>query len=66
MRWFERQRIEWIKNRKEPFNRKDLMDAFDLSQPQASHDIQTYIKMFPMALTYNMNKKRYEVQNDPH
>jgi len=61
MRWFERQRINWIAKRKAPFNRQDLIDAFDISMPQASNDIQTYIKMFPMALTYNMKKKRYEV-----
>ncbi len=64
MRWFERQRINWISKRKAPFNRQDLMDAFDLSLPQASHDIQTYIKMFPRALTYNMNKKRYEKNHE--
>ncbi len=61
MRWFERQRIEWISNRRKPFNRKDLMDKFDISLPQASNDIQTYLKMFPSALTYNLKKKRYEV-----
>lgn len=61
MRWFEKQRIEWIKNRKEPFNRRDLMDAFDISMPQASNDIQAYLEIFPNSLTYNMNKKIYEV-----
>lgn len=61
MRWFERQRIEWIRERREPFNRSDLMKAFDISTPQASNDIKKYIEMFPSALTYNMKKKRYEV-----
>jgi len=62
MRWFEKQRIEWIKNRKEPFNRSDLMSAFDISLPQASCDIQKYITMFPNSLMYNMKKKRYEIK----
>lgn len=61
MRWFERQRMEWISKRRAPFNRADLMAAFDISLPQASNDIQTYLKMFPTALSYNMKKKRYEV-----
>lgn len=61
MRWFERQRMEWLKKRQEPFNRADLMAVFGISMPQASNDIQKYLEMFPTALTYNTKKKRYEV-----
>lgn len=61
MRWFEKQRMEWLKNRQEPFNRVDLMAAFDISMPQASNDIQKYLEMFPNTFIYNPKKKRYEV-----
>ncbi len=61
MRWFERQRMEWLANRKAPFNRADLMKAFDISVPQASNDINKFIDNNPNRLTYNTRKKRYEV-----
>lgn len=53
--------MEWLKNRQEPFNRYDLMDAFDISMPQASKDINKFIVNNPGRLTYNLRKKRYEV-----
>jgi hypothetical protein len=62
MNWAQQQRMEWISKRKAPFNRKDLMDKFKISMPQASHDIAKYKVMFPTALKYNTKLKRYEVQ----
>lgn len=61
MNWAQRQRMEWISKRNAPFNRKHLMDKFDISTPQASNDIQAYLKMFPDSLKYNTKLKRYEV-----
>lgn len=62
MRWFERQRMEWISKRRAPFNRADLMKKFQISLPQASNDISKYRAMFPHSLTYNNKLKRYEVK----
>lgn len=60
MRWFEKQRMAWLSERQEPFNRKHLMEAFDISQPQASNDIGKFIKLHPGAWAYNARKKQYE------
>lgn len=60
MRYFETMRMEWLGNRRAPFNRKDLMDKFGISMPQASNDIQKFLKNHPNIWCYNFNKKRYE------
>ena len=60
MRWFEKQRMEWISKRKAPFNRSDLMKKFDISVPQASKDIQKFLKLYPGIWEYNTSKKQYE------
>lgn len=60
MRWAEQQRMEWIAKRSEPFRRKDLMEAFLISVPQASNDIQKFLKLHPGIWKYNTRKRYYE------
>lgn len=60
MRWAERQRMDWIGNRRAPFNRADLMKAFDISTPQASHDIKKFMTLWPGMWEYNPKKKIFE------
>ena len=60
MRWAEQQRMEWLAARRAPFNRSDLMKKFGISTPQASKDVQKFMKDNPGTWTYNFNKKRYE------
>jgi hypothetical protein len=37
-----------------------VMDYFGLSQPQASVDLQAYIKLAPHNVVYNKTTKQYE------
>lgn len=67
MRWFEKQRIEWLQLRFQMHgmvNRSDLVKQFQISIPQASKDIATYkrlTKKWQMPkITYNATAKRYE------
>lgn len=60
MRYFETMRMEWLSNRRAPFNRKDLMDKFSISMPQASNDIQKFLRENPNIWQYNTSRKRYE------
>lgn len=60
MKWAEKQRMEWIGNRRAPFNRGDLMQKFEISTPQASKDIQKFLSLWPNIWQYNFKKKRYE------
>lgn len=57
MRYAALQRQCWLKNRAEPFNRKDLMEAFGISMPQASADIKAFTNANPNVFFYD-NKKR--------
>jgi len=41
-------------------NRSDLMDAFGISTQQASKDLQTFLRLNPRAMRYNLSAKRYE------
>lgn len=59
-RWFERQRMNWIASRTEPLRRKHLMEAFDISQAQASMDINKFMRLKPNMWRYNLNEKQYE------
>jgi len=60
IKWFQYQRFEWIGKRNRPFNRKHLMEKFEISMPQASNDIQKFIQIWPGVLKYDMKKKQYE------
>lgn len=63
MRWFEEQRQSFIADfirEKKKLNVKDIMEKFNISKPQASRDIQKFIKEYPNLLEYNLTAKRYE------
>lgn len=62
MRWAEQQRIDWIGariNQRRKINRADIMEKFGISLPQASHDLQTFIKLHPGVLKYDLKTKCY-------
>lgn len=62
MNWFAQQRQEWIAETLYVFgfiNREHLMRKFDISQPQASSDMQTYLRTHSNVV-YNLTTKRYE------
>lgn len=63
MRWFERQRMDWIAETLRIFgfiNRDHLERKFGVSTPQASKDLKTFTVLFPDVITYNASSKRYE------
>lgn len=69
MRWFEKQRIEWLSLRFNTVghaNRADLVKQFQVSIPTASKDFATYkrlVKKWMMPkIVYNATTKRYEVK----
>lgn len=63
MNWCEQQRMDWIAESLRVFgfiNREHVMRKFRISQPQASKDLNTYMRRFPHAMQYNLSAKRYE------
>lgn len=67
MRWFERQRMDWITETLRVFgfiNREHLSKKFGISTPQASADLQTYAQLHPGKVRYNLSTKRYEACAD--
>ena len=61
--WSERQRLMFIERVlywRGWINRKDLMDHFGTSAPQATNDLTTYTGINAGGCLYNVRKKRYE------
>jgi hypothetical protein len=61
--WFQRCRQDWIAETLQVFgfiNREHLRRKFDISNPQASKDLATFLKQNPKLMRYNVNAKRYE------
>lgn len=64
MKWGVRQRLEFIEYRlfwEGTINRKDLIDTFGVSVPQASADIKQYKQNAPGNMYYDKSQKRYLV-----
>ena len=62
MNWFARYRQEWIGDMLHVYgfiNREHLQRKFDISQPQASSDLQTYLRAHPHAMRYDLSRKCY-------
>lgn len=62
MRWFEQHRLEWIAETLRVFgyiNREHLERKFGISTPQASTDINRFLKLHPGAMAYDKSAKRY-------
>lgn len=67
MRWSTKQRIEFIETRlywEDTISRKDLIDYFDISIPQATKDIKTYMEMAPDNIKYDTSAKQYRTTAD--
>ncbi|MGK9200442.1 hypothetical protein [Sinorhizobium meliloti] len=65
-KWFQEHRIAWIAEMVGIYgfiNRGHVMKKFDVSQPQASRDLQDAIKRHPGLMRYNMSAKRYEISS---
>lgn len=62
MRWFERHRMEWIRETLRVFgyiNRVHIARKFELSIPQASADLNTFRRIYPGVMKYDLSSKRY-------
>jgi len=60
--WFENQRRLWIKEMLEVYgfiNRSHLMTKFNISMPQASKDLQKFLKENPTFVEYDLTRKCY-------
>lgn len=62
MNWFEQQRQDWIMEMLGIYgfiNRGHLMAKFEISQPQASADLQRFQRDNPKAMRYDLSRKCY-------
>lgn len=62
-KWSERQRLAFIERMlfwKGFINRKDLIDHFGISPPQATNDLVHYTTLNPEGCRYNIRQRRYE------
>ena len=62
MSWFTERRmdfIDWCLDHHGELQRGNLMKTFDISTPQASADIQAFMKLYPGAIRYDLTMKRY-------
>lgn len=62
MRWAQEQRLAFIGARimaGETVNRRNLVDKFKISVPQASADIQLFKEQHPGAMRYDTTRKTY-------
>lgn len=62
MKWFFQQRLLWIEETLRVFgyiNREHIMKKFGVSMPQASADLQAFQRLYPDAMVYDKNAKRY-------
>jgi hypothetical protein len=63
VKWFAQHRQDWIEDTLYVFgfiNREHLMRKFEISRPQASADLQRYMRDNPGEMSYNLTTKRYE------
>jgi hypothetical protein len=62
MTWCERQRQAWITEMLGIYgfiNREHLQRKFDISMPQASKDLQTFQRLHPGEVRYDLGRKCY-------
>lgn len=62
MNWCEQQRLRWIADMLHVYgfiNRDHLRRKFRISQPQASKDLQRFMRLKPRAMQYDVNRKAY-------
>lgn len=61
-RWFKTYRMDWIAETLRIFgfiNREHLMLKFGISTPQASKDLNDFLRANPDAMHYNIHLKKY-------
>jgi hypothetical protein len=64
--WYIAYRMQWIDEMLLIYgfiNREHLIKKFNISVPQASKDLNFYMKHWPNRMKYNLNTKRYEIVN---
>jgi DeoR/GlpR family transcriptional regulator of sugar metabolism len=62
--WFQARRQEFILATLKQFGqvrRQDIMREFDVSLPQASSDIQTFLAAQPALVRYDVSAKAYTI-----
>ncbi|MCC5788409.1 MAG: WYL domain-containing protein [Opitutales bacterium] len=62
-KWSERQRLAFIERMlfwRGYINRRDVIDYFGISPPQATNDLVHYTTLNPEGCRYNVRKRRYE------
>jgi len=62
MRWFEEHRQEWIGEMLRIYgfiNREHLSKKFGVSTPQASKDLNRYLRKNPEKVYYDLSAKKY-------
>lgn len=62
MRWFEEHRQEWIGEMLHIYgfiNREHLEKKFGVSTPQASKDLNRFLKKNPAKVYYDLSAKKY-------
>lgn len=62
MNWFAEARQAWIADMLRVYgfiNRDHLRRKFGISVPQASLDLQTFLREHPRTMTYDLNRKCY-------
>jgi hypothetical protein len=60
--WFADQRQAWIADMLAVYgfiNRDHLMRKFGISTPQASHDLQRFMREHPTVMRYDLTQKCY-------
>lgn len=66
--WFVEQRLAWIKESVEIFdrlNREHIMKKFSVSAPQASADLTKAQARWPELMTYDSSLKHYKLKGTP-
>lgn len=61
-RWYRNYRMEWIGEMLRVYefiNREHIMRKFGISTPQASKDLNQFVKNNPGAMNYDVSLKRY-------
>jgi hypothetical protein len=68
VRWFASYRQEWIAETLRVFgfiNREHIVRKFGVSIPQASMDLQAFMRAHPDRIAYDSSSKRYVVKEQP-
>lgn len=62
-KWFQRCRLAWLERTAKAqgtLNRRDLMEAFEMSAAQVSGDLDAYQTLNPGALTYSLKLRTFQ------